>query len=53
MKIILLFILNSFTAVYLFAQEPSDALRFSWTVPGGSARQQAIGGAMDSLGVDL
>ena len=37
----------------LMAQEPIDALRYSWTVPGGTARQQAIGGAMGSLGGDL
>jgi hypothetical protein len=35
------------------AQEPADALRFSWTVPSGTARQQAIGGAMASLGGDV
>lgn len=35
------------------AQEPADALRFSWTIPGGTARQQAIGGAMGSLGGDI
>jgi hypothetical protein len=35
------------------AQLPEDALRASWTVPGGSARQQAIGGAMGSLGGEI
>lgn len=35
------------------AQEPADALRVSWAVPGGTARQQAVGGAMGSLGGDL
>jgi len=35
------------------AQEPADALRISWTNLTGSARQQAIGGAMASLGGDL
>ncbi len=40
-------------ALSVFAQEPADALRFSWTTPGGTARQQAIGGAMTSLGGDL
>ena len=35
------------------SQEPSDALRFAWTQPNGTARQQAIGGAMASLGGDL
>ncbi|HEU4469959.1 MAG TPA: aromatic hydrocarbon degradation protein [Flavisolibacter sp.] len=37
----------------LSAQEPADALRYSWTVPGGTARMQAIGGAMGSLGGDI
>lgn len=37
----------------LFAQEPADALRFSWITPGGTARQQAVGGAMTSLGGDI
>jgi len=35
------------------AQEPADALRMSWINLSGSARQQAIGGAMASLGGDL
>jgi hypothetical protein len=37
----------------LIGQEPSDALRFSWNNPNGTARQQSIGGAMASLGGDL
>ncbi len=37
----------------LFAQEPADALRYSWITSSGTARQQAIGGAMTSLGGDL
>jgi hypothetical protein len=37
----------------LYAQEPADALRYSWYVPSGSARQVAIGGAMTSLGGDI
>jgi hypothetical protein len=40
-------------AITSSAQEPGDALRFSWTQPHGTARQQAIGGAMASLGGDL
>lgn len=36
-----------------FTQEPADALRYSWYVPGGSARTQAVGGAMGSLGGDI
>ncbi|MDQ3683757.1 MAG: aromatic hydrocarbon degradation protein [Bacteroidota bacterium] len=53
MKKFLLLVINCFTAACLFAQEPADALRFSWTVPSGTARQQAIGGAMGSLGGDI
>ncbi|RYZ19620.1 MAG: hypothetical protein EOO16_19395 [Chitinophagaceae bacterium] len=40
------------SAAALHAQSPSDALQFSWYAPGGTARQQAIGGAMGSLGGD-
>ncbi len=36
-----------------FSQEPADALRYSWTTQGGTARQQAIGGAMGSLGGEI
>jgi hypothetical protein len=35
------------------AQTPEDALRMSWTTPSGSARHQAIGGAMGSLGGEI
>jgi hypothetical protein len=35
------------------AQLPEDALRASWTTPGGTARAQAIGGAMGSIGGDI
>lgn len=37
----------------LLAQIPEDALRMSWTNPSGTARQQAIGGAMASLGGEI
>ena len=37
----------------LLAQEPADALRYSWYSSSGSARQQAVGGAMASLGGDI
>jgi len=40
-------------SVILFAQEPADALRYSWTTQSGTARQQAIGGAMGALGGDV
>ena len=35
------------------AQEPADALKFSWFTPGGTARTKAVGGAMGSLGGDI
>jgi hypothetical protein len=35
------------------AQEPADALRYAWIIQSGTARQQAVGGAMTSLGGDL
>lgn len=37
----------------LVAQVPEDALRMSWNVPSGTARNQAIGGAMGSLGGEI
>ena len=36
-----------------FAQEPADALRYSWLTPSGTARSLAIGGALTSLGGDI
>jgi hypothetical protein len=41
------------SALGSFSQEPADALRYSWYIQGGTARQQAIGGAMGSLGGDI
>ncbi|HLY69141.1 MAG TPA: hypothetical protein VKR53_05400 [Puia sp.] len=38
---------------YSFAQLPEDALRLSSVTPNGTARQQAIGGAMGSLGGEI
>lgn len=35
------------------AQIPEDAIRLSWTTPSGTARHQAIGGAMGSLGGEI
>ena len=34
----------------IYAQEPADALRYSWLTQNGTARNQAIGGAGASLG---
>lgn len=51
-RIILL--LSSFCVLsHLKAQTPEDALRYSWNVQNGTARIQAIGGAMGSLGGDI
>ena len=36
-----------------FSQIPEDVLKFSWTSPTGTARNQAIGGAAGSLGGDI
>jgi hypothetical protein len=41
------------SATGALAQEPADALRYSWNVQSGTARQQAVGGAMGSLGGDI
>jgi hypothetical protein len=50
----LFFILACFACTLsLRAQEPADALRYSWYIPSGTARQQAVGGAMASLGGDI
>lgn len=40
-------------AQQVVAQTPEDALRLTWTTPSGSARHQAIGGAMGSLGGEI
>ncbi|MBS1921700.1 MAG: aromatic hydrocarbon degradation protein [Bacteroidetes bacterium] len=50
----LFFIISIFiSSLQIFAQEPADALRYSWYIQGGTAREKAIGGAMGSLGGDL
>ena len=49
----LLFLTCLFIGQHLCAQIPEDALRASWTTPSGTARQQAIGGAMGSLGGEI
>jgi hypothetical protein len=53
MKKIFFIIACTTSFVQLFAQEPADALRYSWYIPGGTAREKAIGGAMGSLGGDI
>ncbi|HWC54667.1 MAG TPA: hypothetical protein VG676_13855 [Chitinophagaceae bacterium] len=53
MKKIFFIIACTTSFVQLFAQEPADALRYSRYIPGGTAREKAIGGAMGSLGGDI
>ena len=53
MKWGILFLCNSLFALKLVAQEPADALRYSWLTPAGTARSQAIGGAIVALGGDI
>ena len=43
----------SFLCFLFRAQLPEDALRMSYTRPSGTASEQAIGGAMGSLGGDI
>lgn len=51
MKAVFLFVFFSLAISFAFAQSPEDALRYSYlTQPGGTARNQAIGGAGGSLG---
>ncbi len=53
MKKVFFIIASLSCSTLLFSQEPSDALRYSWTTQSGTARQQAIGGAMGALGGDV
>ena len=41
------------TGQQAMTQLPEDALRMSWNAPSGTARNQAIGGAMGSLGGEI
>ena len=50
MKSIFFITISLLTITSLFAQEPADALRYSWLTQNGTARNQAIGGASSSLG---
>jgi len=50
-KLVLLIILGSSLTTY--AQDPEDGLRLSWFNPSGTARSNALGGAMGTLGGDL
>jgi len=53
MKSIFFVIIILLSAFCIAAQEPADALRYSWYTQSGTARQQAVGGAMGSLGGDI
>jgi hypothetical protein len=53
MKKFLTIIFSFLGFISLRAQEPADVLRYSWYVPGASARIKATGGAMGSLGGDI
>jgi hypothetical protein len=53
MKRIVVLCQSLFFIFSLQAQLPEDALRMSYTHPSGTAREQAIGGAMGSLGGDI
>jgi hypothetical protein len=53
MKSFLVPLLTLLAAQSLLAQTPEDALRYSWNVQSGTARVQAIGGAIGSLGGDV
>lgn len=44
---------SAFTSLTAAAQEPADALRYSWLSSSGTARHQAIGGTNAALGGDL
>jgi hypothetical protein len=50
MKILLSIAIFVVALPKIYAQEPADALRYSWITQSGTARNQAIGGAGGSLG---
>lgn len=53
MKKIFFILAITASSFQIFAQVPEDALRYSWYIQGGTAREKAIGGAMGSLGGDI
>ena len=53
MKLFFILCPSLFISIVLNAQLPEDALRMSYIHPSGTAREQAIGGAMGSLGGDI
>lgn len=52
-KYLVLLFFVCLTGNVIKAQNPDDALRSAWFIPGGTARSMAIGGAMGSLGGDM
>lgn len=53
MQKLLLIPVLALLCLHVRAQLPEDLLRSSWVTPSGTARQQAIGGAMGSLGGEI
>ena len=49
----ILFSILMISSIASIAQSPEDALRLSWFAPSGTARSNALGGAMGSLGGDV
>ncbi len=52
-KLFFFLLISIFVTINIKAQIPDDALRNAWFIPGGTARNIAIGGAMGSLGGDI
>lgn len=53
MKSILLIVAVVSCSLTGFGQVPEDAIKYSWFGPNGTARSQAIGGAIGALGGDI
>jgi hypothetical protein len=53
MKYIAIFSLALFCAAYSYAQNASEALRYSYLQPGGTARYLGAGGAFGALGAEF
>ncbi len=53
MKNAVLFALTLVSGITSFAQVPEDVIKYSWFGPNGTARTQAIGGAIGALGADV
>jgi hypothetical protein len=53
MRKVLFLLAGFFTVSYSFSQIPDDVVRNAWFVPNGTARSNAIGGAVGALGGDI